>query len=429
MNPGLIPPSRLARSVLRTQSDERLTELARAGSDAAFEALVARYRHALLRRCARVVGDTDADEAVQDALLRAHAALARGEPVRNVRPWLHAIAHNSALNLLRARASRPECVPNAREAIDQEDHAPQQREQLREVLTAVAELPARQRDAIVMRELEGRSYEEIAAQLGTTGGAVRQLLNRARNAMRDRLGALAGATPLLRWALDTGNGAAVARIGALSGGCALTAKLCTAALVPGVVGGIAGVGAVVGGAGGVGAVVGGSSAVRSTATHTTRQHRTAARAPAAVDTSTRDASVVRIRAAAAGASPALAAMAPIRSRRVASVSGPAPTSDGGTVHAEPWRSGSAPRTQSGDAPGSRHCRRATSTTSTTAPQHVDVTFAPREPATPAPTTRERLGPPTTAADEPTADPHTAPADGSTSTPSSVSSQQASPPAQ
>jgi hypothetical protein len=67
MNPRLVPPARLARSVLRTQTDERLTELARAGSEAAFEALVARHRRALERHCARILGDADAEEAVQEA--------------------------------------------------------------------------------------------------------------------------------------------------------------------------------------------------------------------------------------------------------------------------------------------------------------------------------------------------------------------------
>ena len=78
-------------------------------------------------------------------------------------------------------------------------------------------LPERQRDAIVMRELEGRSYEEIAARLGASHGAVRQLLNRARHAIRDRVGAITGFEPLLRSALQNANGATAARLGALSG--------------------------------------------------------------------------------------------------------------------------------------------------------------------------------------------------------------------
>jgi hypothetical protein len=85
MNPSLVPAARLARSVLRTQSDERLAALAAAGSDAAFEAIVARYRRQLLHHCTKILGHTDAEEAVQDAFVRAHGALARGAAIRDVR--------------------------------------------------------------------------------------------------------------------------------------------------------------------------------------------------------------------------------------------------------------------------------------------------------------------------------------------------------
>ena len=108
MNPQLVPPSRLARLSLRMQGDERLAELVGQGSEAAFEAIVHRYRRALHRHCAQLLGDCDADEAVQDALLKAHRALAGGTPVHSLGPWLHAIAHNSALAILAARPTPAE---------------------------------------------------------------------------------------------------------------------------------------------------------------------------------------------------------------------------------------------------------------------------------------------------------------------------------
>jgi RNA polymerase sigma factor (sigma-70 family) len=243
MNPRLVPTSRLARSVLRTQSDERLLELVRSGSDPAFEAIVARYRRSLQRHCARLVGDADSEEAVQEALLRAHAALGRGARVRNVRAWLHVIAHNAALNILRVRASRQECTRDGDEPAALHDRTSEQREQLSDLLAALQSLPPRQRDAIVLRELAGLSYEQIADRLGTSDGAVRQLLYRARDAVRDRFGALTGFEPVLRYVLDGGSGgqvAAAARIGGLSGGCALTVKVCGAALLPATVVGTVG---------------------------------------------------------------------------------------------------------------------------------------------------------------------------------------------
>src|SRR5947209_6547947 len=154
-------------SILRTQSDERLLELARSGSDAAFEAIVQRYRRQLVRYCARVLGDADAEEAVQEALIKAHGALARGAVVRKLGPWLHAVAHNAALNILRRRLARRECQQNGCEQHELAVEFPDlQRENFRAFLNAVRSLPERQRDAIVMRELEGRSYDEIAVRLG-----------------------------------------------------------------------------------------------------------------------------------------------------------------------------------------------------------------------------------------------------------------------
>ncbi len=233
MNP--LHPPRDARSVLRTQSDERLTELARHGSDAAFETLVTRYRRSLVGHCGRVLGHADAEEAVQNALVNAHHALRRGDSVRSIGPWLHAIAHNAALNILRSRASRRECAYTDPHQLHQRhDPAVEHREELRELVEVMQALPLRQRDAIVMRELEGLSYDEIAARLGSSSGAVRQLLNRARHSIRERLGALTGLEPLIRWFADGGSAPSVARLGALAGGCAVTAKLCTVALIPGV---------------------------------------------------------------------------------------------------------------------------------------------------------------------------------------------------
>ena len=247
MNPRPVPPDRPARSVLATQSDERLTALVATGSEAAFEALVARHRRSLVRHCAGILGPADAEEAVQDALLRAHAALCRGTTVHHAGSWLHAIAHNTALNALRSRAARVQCRP-ALEADEQaaEDGTAAQRVRLQELVTVVGALPSRQRDAIVMRELEGRSYTEIGQRLGASPSAVRQLINRARTTVRRRLAALLPWDPLIRWAMTLGGGA---RAGALSDACVTTIKVC-AALVPAASVGIGGLTVLDHGAGG-----------------------------------------------------------------------------------------------------------------------------------------------------------------------------------
>src|ERR1700752_156732 len=93
--------SRTSAVLLRTQSDERLVSLARAGHERAFEAIVERYRGALLRAARRYLPDARAEDALQQAFLAAWSALRRGDDVRYLRAWLYRIVHNSALNQLR----------------------------------------------------------------------------------------------------------------------------------------------------------------------------------------------------------------------------------------------------------------------------------------------------------------------------------------
>src|ERR1700749_1525025 len=87
--------------LLRTQSDERLVVLARGGSERAFEAIVERYRAPLLRASRRYLPEARAEYALQQAFLAAWSALRRGDEIRELRPWLYRIVHNTALNQLR----------------------------------------------------------------------------------------------------------------------------------------------------------------------------------------------------------------------------------------------------------------------------------------------------------------------------------------
>src|ERR1044072_5518756 len=87
--------------LLRTQSDERLVVLAREGHERAFEAIVERYRGALLRSARRYLPDARAGDALPQAYIAAWGALERGEEVRDLRAWLYRIVHNTALNQLR----------------------------------------------------------------------------------------------------------------------------------------------------------------------------------------------------------------------------------------------------------------------------------------------------------------------------------------
>lgn len=117
-------------------SDERLVELTRAGSDRAFEAIVRRHRQALVRHCASLVGDHDAQEAAQDAVLKAHRALLAGAEVQRLGPWLHAIARNAALQLLRSH-------PNGGAVIEQHERGIAYRHRPRATATRTAARPGR----------------------------------------------------------------------------------------------------------------------------------------------------------------------------------------------------------------------------------------------------------------------------------------------
>ena len=88
-------------TLLRTQSDERLVALAREGHERAFDAIVERYRRPLLRHSRRLLPESRAEDALQQALVAAWTALQRGDDVRELRPWLYRIVQNTALNALR----------------------------------------------------------------------------------------------------------------------------------------------------------------------------------------------------------------------------------------------------------------------------------------------------------------------------------------
>ncbi len=237
---ALIAPARLAGApLLRAQSDERLVDLVRAGNEAAFEAIVARYRRPLLRYCSGFMSEARAEDAVQTTLVSAFDALRSTRGEMTLRPWLYRIAHNTALNALRDRALHYEELSEEIDGVERPDQAYDRNESLRDLVAALGALPDRQRHAMVLHELEGRSYEEIATKLGVSDGSVRQLLNRARNTLRSGATAVTPFGLLARgpWGTATGEGV-TARVAEMcaggAGGAALT-KVCATAMVTGAV--------------------------------------------------------------------------------------------------------------------------------------------------------------------------------------------------
>src|SRR4051794_36195452 len=251
---SLTEPARHAgTALLRSQTDARLVDLTRDGNERAFEAIVHRYHRPLLRYCSRLLPAARAEDAVQQAFLSAHRAIHAGDAELNLRPWLYRIAHNSSLNLLRQNGFDHDQVSEEIDGVETPPQAFERGERLRTVVAAVQELPDRQRDAIVLQAVEGRSYEEIAVELGVSDGAVRQLLNRARTTLREAAAALTP-TGLLARAASGGGEATVAERGAQvltgAGGSALVARAGATLVVAGAVAGGAAVGGLPGGSGG-----------------------------------------------------------------------------------------------------------------------------------------------------------------------------------
>src|SRR4051794_2911318 len=219
---SLTEPARHAgTALLRSQTDSRLVDLTRDGNERAFEAIVQRYSRPLLRYCSRILPAARAEDAVQQAFLSAHRAIHAGDAELNLRPWLYRIAHNAALNLLRQTGFDHEEMSEEIDGVETPPQAFERGERLKSVVAAVRDLPERQRDAIVLQAMEGRSYEEIAAELGVSDGAVRQLLNRARNTLREAAAALTPSGLLTRIAASGGEAGGPGRgppLGAGSGG-------------------------------------------------------------------------------------------------------------------------------------------------------------------------------------------------------------------
>ena len=169
--------------LLRLQSDERLVALTRRGNASAFEVLVARYEVRLLAFCRHLLSSReDGEDVLQDVFASAYNAMLADERPINVRPWLYRIARNRCLNHLRKASAIGVdsmdihfCDHGASTADKVGD-----REQFRELLGDIQSLPESQRTALVLREMDALSYEQIAEAMETTIPSVKSLLVRAR---------------------------------------------------------------------------------------------------------------------------------------------------------------------------------------------------------------------------------------------------------
>jgi RNA polymerase sigma-70 factor (ECF subfamily) len=171
-------------------TDRKLAARAGAGDERAFAELVERHRKPLLRYVAKRFRPDLAEDAVQEALMSAHRALLSGTVPADVRAWLSTIAWRRALDL--ARRER-EALPLDSAVLGSSDHDPEARaiqaNELGRVVAAFSELPERQRTALTMSALEGRSLEEIGHELRVAPDAAKSLVARSRRTLTHRLAA------------------------------------------------------------------------------------------------------------------------------------------------------------------------------------------------------------------------------------------------
>ena len=184
------PRMPLAGPVLRSQPDRRLAALARDGHPSAFEEIVRRYRAGLVLYAGAIVPRDRAEDVVQSSLEKAYSALPEAGGEMNLRPWLFRIVRNTAFNELRVPPLPQQQLDEQQNGVPTPPDVAERRERAEQLFDEIRALPEAQREAIVRREMEGRSHEEIAAALATTPGAVRQLIYRARRSLREAMGSL-----------------------------------------------------------------------------------------------------------------------------------------------------------------------------------------------------------------------------------------------
>lgn len=193
--------------------DQALVERAQAGDKHAFELLVAKYQRKLVRLLSRFIRDpAEVEDVAQEAFIKAYRALPAFRGDSAFYTWIYRIGINTAKNYLVAQGRR---APTSTEFDSEEAETFEDGEQLRDINTpdalllskqigetvnsAMEALPEELRTAIVLREIEGLSYEDIATAMGCPIGTVRSRIFRAREAVAAKLRPLLDTAPDRRW--------------------------------------------------------------------------------------------------------------------------------------------------------------------------------------------------------------------------------------
>ena len=179
-----ISRGRGAGSSIGGLGDRRLVRLAMKGDPRAFAAIYERHHQDIFRYCQSITGNAeDASDALQSTMAAALRSLPRERREITLRPWLFRIAHNESVSILRRRTSFVELTESVEPSAPGPHAVASMRERLSGLVSDLQSLPERQRGALVMRELIGLEYDEIATALNVSGGAARQAVYEARMAL------------------------------------------------------------------------------------------------------------------------------------------------------------------------------------------------------------------------------------------------------
>jgi len=185
------------REKLRSEDDGTVVSACLGGEERAFQELVERYQTRLLNFIYRTIGDREkAEDLVQEVFIRVYRHIHRFDRSKKFSTWVYTIASNLAKNELRNRSRNPLVLFQTIKSNWEDEERPLQFEDttarpddlfrkrhLRQLVEdTVAQLPEHHRQVFVLRELEGKSYEEIAEITDCNLGTVKSRLNRARNA-------------------------------------------------------------------------------------------------------------------------------------------------------------------------------------------------------------------------------------------------------
>jgi RNA polymerase sigma factor (sigma-70 family) len=178
---------RVYANQMRSRNDDAtLVRRLQSGDERAFETIFKRYRAPLLSYCRHTLSSQDeAEDALQQAFIKAHQALLGGTAPRELRPWLYAIARNCCLTAISARRGRVgiESLQDPTPALAGLSEVVRQREDLRELVAGIGRLPEDQRSALLLAELDDLPHQAIATIVGCEVSKVKALIYQARSAL------------------------------------------------------------------------------------------------------------------------------------------------------------------------------------------------------------------------------------------------------